>query len=278
MDENAPVSLAECALASGACLEVFVHDYHAICPRINLVGSSGLYCGEPDEISCNNCLAVSIQNIEEPMCRDIREWRARYRILYGTAERVIVPDDDVAKRLRRHLPDARIVVHPYEPIVAPPERGVSSFSAGMNLRIVVIGAVSKIKGSDVLEACSRDAGNRRLPLDFILMGYSWNDRLLSTLGVTVTGRYCEAEAAQMLDLLAPHLVWLPSISPETFSYTLSLALARGYDVAAFDLGAVAGRLRRAGRGDLLMPLEWALEAQRINDTFLDYRAHLIDCH
>ena len=34
-----------------------IHDYYAICPRINLLGARGRYCGEPDDAGCNDCLS-----------------------------------------------------------------------------------------------------------------------------------------------------------------------------------------------------------------------------
>ncbi|HNC70595.1 MAG TPA: hypothetical protein PKZ77_08925, partial [Pseudomonadales bacterium] len=140
------------------------------------------------------------------------------------------------------------------------------------LRIVVIGAIGKIKGYEVLLACARDAARRRLPLSFSVLGYSMNDTPLMNAGVTLSGRYLETEAAQKLAALEPHAVWLPSIWPETYSYTLSLALEAGYPVFAFDIGAIARRLRDAGRSDTLMPLVLQDDPGTINARFLEFRA------
>jgi hypothetical protein len=37
--------------------EIFVHDYSWLCPRVNLVGAEGRYCGEPDLAGCEACVA-----------------------------------------------------------------------------------------------------------------------------------------------------------------------------------------------------------------------------
>lgn len=100
----------------------------------------------------------------------------------------------------------------------------------------------------------RQAG---LPLEFDVMGYSMNDRLLEEAGVRVTVKYQEREALDLLNSLSPHLVWLPSLWPETYCYTLSIALRAGFPVVAFDLGAIARRLRGLGRTTGLIPLELA---------------------
>ena len=47
------------------------------------------------------------------------------------------------------------------------------------------------------------------------------------------------------------VLWFPGRIPETYSYTLDVALASGLPIVASDLGAVAERLRAAGRGTLL---------------------------
>jgi glycosyltransferase involved in cell wall biosynthesis len=49
---------------------------------------------------------------------------------------------------------------------------------------------------------------------------------------------------------APHAVFLPSVWPETWCYTLSHAIASGLPVAAFDIGAMGERLRQESGGTL----------------------------
>ena len=104
------------------------------------------------------------------------------------------------------------------------------------------------------------------------MGYSHNDGLLEKAGVQVTGRYIDHEALDRLESLNPHVIWIPSIWPETYSYTLSLALKSGYPVFAFDLGAIGRRMRALGRVGFLWPLTLAREPRRVNSHFLSYRS------
>jgi hypothetical protein len=49
------------------------------------------------------------------------------------------------------------------------------------------------------------------------------------------------------------LAWLTSLWPETWCYTLTQAWQAGLNVAAFDIGTPAERIRRTGRG-WLFPL------------------------
>jgi GT2 family glycosyltransferase len=273
---EAPDHLIRLVGALGAHWEVNLHDYKVICPRINLADANGFYCGEPSEIACGLCLAELGSDFG---VTDIRAWRAMHRRALFAATRVIVPNEDAAERLRRYFPEVTFEISPHEDIdpAQIPVR-LPELAPHEKLRIVVIGAIGKIKGFEVLLACARNARQRRLPLEFVLMGYSMNDRLLKEAGVSITGRYLEENAGDTLAALSPHVVWLPSVWPETYSYTLSIALQCGLPVLAFDIGAISKRIREChpATGHRLFPLEMARQPDRLNDSFADLRSsHLV---
>ncbi len=268
---DAPEQLVRLSEALGATLELDIHDYHVICPRINLADDSGRYCGEPTERDCDNCLATPGN---KHGVRSIRGWRESHALMLRAADRIWVPDPDVSERLHRYYPELRISVVPHEDIdteaVRPRE---ALLRADEPLRVVVIGAISLVKGFEVLLECARDARQRRLPLRFSVLGYSMNDTQLQQAGVEVSGRYLERDARDKLDALHPHLVWLPSLWPETYSYTLSLALQGGYPVYAFDIGAIGRRLAEIGQQANLLPLSLQRNPREINSRLLAFREH-----
>lgn len=268
-DADAVAWLPEFAQNMRLPLRMMIHDYTAICPRVNLVDSSGIYCGEPGEPHCNDCLK---RNGSEFGVQDIRLWRARYGDLLEAAESVVVPDRDVADRLGHYFGAIDWAIEPHEAVDA----ANSAFHRPMladheRLRVVVIGAIGKIKGYDILLACAKDARRRQLPIDFIVYGYSMNDTNLRREGVRVTGRYLEQHADQGLRALGAHCIWFPYAWPETYSYTLSIALRSSCPIFAFDLGAIASRLRTLELDEHLMPLQLAREPTAINQRLLAYR-------
>lgn len=266
---DAPERLLALVEALGVPLHIDIHDYKVLCPRINLADQHGRYCGEPTETECNACLAL---HGNEFGVKNIRRWRKMHQRVLQAAEVIWVPDDDVADRLARYYPDVKLTVAPHESLeLGRAATHKQTLQPNESLRVVVIGAIGKIKGFDVLLACARDARKRRLPIEFIAMGYSVNDRQLEQAGVHVTGRYLEHEAEETLHSLDPHVIWLPSTWPETYSYTLSLALKSGRPVFAFDLGAIARRLRNSEHPCGLLPLKLADAPGKINARFLKYR-------
>jgi glycosyltransferase involved in cell wall biosynthesis len=273
-DPEAVRVLQELAIDINARLRIMVHDYTSVCPRVNLVDASGIYCGEPEEDQCDRCLSIHGSDFGRVR---IREWRGRYRELYAGAHAVVVPDDDVARRLARHFPGLRVDVQPHEPGEAFPVQIVRPVLAAQEtpLRIVVIGAISKVKGYEVLLACARDIKKRSLPLELVVYGYTLNDVALRREGVVITGRYLDQFADAGLENLSPHCIWFPYVWPETYSYTLSIALRYAHPVFAFDLGAIASRLHALSLDSYLMPLALAWKPREINQRFMDLRESLL---
>jgi GT2 family glycosyltransferase/glycosyltransferase involved in cell wall biosynthesis len=242
--------LAELCAALGVPLQVTLHDYHFICPRINLVDTSGRYCGEPDRDTCNRCL----QRDEAGRAAGrIAPWRAAHAELLRHAARVIVPDRDVAARLSNYFPAVRVQVEPHEPLHLPAVRP----PRGPLRQVLVIGALSQVKGFDVLLGMAKSHAAAHAGLRFTLLGYSPDDRALVDAGVQVLGRYEDAKLPALIAEIAPDLILLPSVWPETFCYVLTPAGESGRPVAVFDLGAQARRLKEAGADAIYLPIELA---------------------
>jgi len=63
--------------------------------------------------------------------------------------------------------------------------------------------------------------------------------------VVTHGPYANAQAYELIAGIDPDVVWFPALWPETYSYTLSLALHLGLPVVVPDIGAFCERV--AGR-------------------------------
>lgn len=229
--------------------DVVVHDYGWVCPRITLIGPEKRYCGEPGGDACEDCYSDVGSKIDE----DITPSRLRLRsqnILAG-ARRVVAPSRDVVNRLHRYFPRVACVVTPWESNIVQPRRSDRRVSR-LRRRVLIAGAVGIDKGYEYLLACARHVAAQRLALEFVVVGYTCDDRrLLDTGAVHITGKYEEAEAIELIRAQEAELGFLPALWPETWSYTLSQMWQAGLDVVAFDLGAPAERIRASERGSLL---------------------------
>ncbi len=246
--------------------DVHVHDYAWLCPRITLLGPSRRYCGEPEEsAACDACIAAAGGNTGEAI--GVAALRARSAAELAAARRVVTPSADTAARLRRHFRRLAPVVQPHTDDAAlPPRLPARSPLPGAPIRVCVVGGIGAEKGYDVLLACARDAAARGLALEFVVVGSTPDDdALLATGRVFVTGPYEEAAVVDEIRGQQAHLGFQPSITPETWCFTLGEAWQAGLDVAVFDIGAPAERVRRTGRGWVL-PLGLPIPA--INNALL----------
>lgn len=221
------------------------HDYYSCCPQISLTDHSNSYCGERGPEQCRACL----QRSPAPGGVSIEAWRAHHGGFVTAARHVLAPSRDAARRLLAYFPQARVHAAPHTdlaadaPLPAPAPRRIADDAP---LRIVVIGAMSAIKGADVLEDLAVAAARERAPLDLHLLGFAYRSlRTMPRTRLTVHGEYDEKDLPSLLEWLRPDLVWFPAQWPETYSYTLSACLKLGLPVVVPDIGAFSERV--AGR-------------------------------
>lgn len=269
--------MPEIASRLGVTYDVMLHDYAPVCPQINLIDATGLYCGERGIEQCRLCLLNKKSRAETvhgsktfpDRTIDIETWRAAYGGMLKGASAVYAPSNDTAARMSTYFPDVHIQLVPHAEDVPTGPTAIKVNPGAKRLRVATIGAIGPHKGSRILLGCARDARRRGLPIDFSIVGYTSLDGALRSCGnVSISGPYHEEQVYSLLAQAEPHVVFLPAVWPETFSYTLSVAIASELPIVVFDLGAPAERLRQLGIGNLL-PLAMARNPSAINDWLLN---------
>ena len=254
------------------------HDFYSFCTHISMTGSDNRYAGEAVPGLCACC---SPQDAAPVGGGTVADWRHRNRHFLTGARLVLAPSYDTAQRMAAFAPGARVRVIPHTDmsapdLPAPPVPSAKPLQTGAPLKIVVLGALSAIKGADLLEATALEAARRNAPIEFHLLGYGY--RHLQTqprAHLTVHGSYEDDDLPGLLQWLQPDLVWFPAQWPETYSYTLSASLQAGLPVVAPDLGAFPERL--AGR-PWSWVVRWDMSAAEYVDLFLALREkHFATC-
>jgi glycosyltransferase involved in cell wall biosynthesis len=235
-----------------------VHDYSWFCPRVNLIDESGIYCGEPSLAACEDCIRHGDAGLWREFSathRSVAELRSKSHAILSSARKVFCPSLDTKLRMARQFELTNLELRiPLEPPSPPPAPRSAKIDASV-VNVGLIGFISRKKGMEILRQCALSAVRGALPLRFIVVGFTENDASFQGLpNVLITGRYQEGEAANLLRDHEVHLALFPTICPETHSYALSIALHAGLYPVAFDLGAIAERIRAGGFGRLL-PLE-----------------------
>ena len=257
--------IAELPSLLGITHDFTAHDYYSYCPQISLTDYTDRYCGEEGLEQCRKCL----KRCPAPNGESIDSWRDRQAPLLAMARYVISPSADAAQRLQKFAPTANIKVVAHsslERVMAPsPIPLVNRLDGKQPLRIVVLGALSKIKGADLLEEVALLASKVGAPIEFHLLGFAYrNLRTQPKANLTVHGAYEDKELPQLLAWLNPHLVWFPAVWPETYSYTLSASLACGLPIVAPNIGAFSERLSAR---PWTWQIDWQLPAVKLLDFF-----------
>ena len=226
---------------------VTIHDYFPICPRINLIDKTGIYCGEPSVDICESCVKDSGSHV---IIKSVNEWRNSWKTLLEQAKGVFVPNIDVSERLQRYFGEVNFSIRPHDIQVIERKKNIKCEIK----RIAIIGGIGAHKGSNLLHSLAVHAKKKHSNVKFIVMGKTDIDSKFRSLNnVIITGSYEEKDGLDMLKSLNCDAALFLSLCPETFSYTLSLTLQASVYPIAFDLGALGQRIRELGIGTLLDP-------------------------
>ena len=219
----------------GCPYDLTIHDYYLVNGNPALTDKNGRYVEEDREDFDAQC--AGYRPLPDGVSAD--SWRDNQRPLVANADRVIFPSADCAQRFMRYFAVRNPVVawHPDSIELAHAPQPTWRLPSHRPLRVLVMGAMSKEKGADILESVSSSIVGKGV--EFHLLGYAY--RRLGG-GVICHGPYDNAEVRSLVRGIEPDVVWFPATWPETYSYTLSIALFEGLPVVVPNLGAFAERV------------------------------------
>lgn len=241
----------------GVPYKVFLHDFFCVCPRYTLLNAAGKYCGaETDEAICNSCLAKG-----DVATQDIHTWRESMQRFLVAAADVSAPSRSTAEIVERYYRGLTIDVKEHKLLSPVHPTYQISFREDAVRTVAVLGAIGSAKGVEIVYTLKRRIEKENAPIRLVVIGYTslQNKAYRDPSGkFEITGPYRPEMISDLLAKYRVNLVLIPSIWPETFSYTTGEAIASGYPVAAFDLGAPAERIKRLQAG-WVVPLESGAE-------------------
>lgn len=220
---------------------VTVHDYYGLGGNPTLTDRRGRYPGSYSPKLSRPARLLSFG----PSAKTLR---AQFHRLVQGADRVIFPSNAtkaIFDQAGMRAEASAIIARHIEPTSRAQKRP-AKFSKKPLYKIGVLGAISREKGADLLQQLAKRTKSHNFPLQFYLIGYA--NRPLQ--GVETSGPYRAEALAGLIRRQALDLVLFPAQCPETYSYTLSSALASGLAIIAPNLGAFPERL--SGRANTLI--------------------------
>ena len=237
-------------------LDVLFHDFLPISPSYTLLDSDMVFRGVPDPATADSAHQIRRQDGTR---MGLRDWQTAWHGLLSKAERLVTFSEDSRTHVATAYPDlaGRIEATPHRlvsdiPALAPDAAGTGSV-------IGVLGNIGPQKGIGVLAALSQRVAETP-DMSLVVIGRV-DPRTPLHPSATVHGPYAPADIPDLVRRYGITCWLIPSIWPETFSYTTHECLATGLPVITFDLGAQGAAAARAENGIVIaLPPEGATAA------------------
>ena len=235
-------------------LTIPIHDYYSICQNYTLLDPQGVFCEIPDSFQeCRHCLKHNHLEWKTfvSSTEDIQNWREEWGKLLKLSGTIICfsnSSKELLLRAYKELDSEKIVITPHQvdplPPVEPSAKGEKKYTT-----LGILGAINQAKGAEIIKALTERIDKEKLPIKVVLIGeISIN---ISSNSFLVTGRYRREELPELVHKHHIDIFLIPSVCPETFSYTTQEIMMMEMPLMVFDIGAPPERVRSYSKGIVL---------------------------
>ena len=251
-----PKMLTKIVQENASKFTMLVHDYFMVSPSYCLLDADGKY--RLSDAIPNFDKAHTITDSQGEIVT-AAQWRVRWFGLMQLADSVVCFSESSAKIIGKAFPNlsSAVSIHPH---AAPKLKPVSRIASHPKPSLGVLGDIGAQKGAKCVSQLSR--AMPRHQFQRITVVGRLDPRFDLHHSSIETGHYARSDIPALAERHQIATWLIPSIWPETFSYTTHEALATGLPVFCFDLGAQAEAVQSAKNGYVL-PLEWAEQPDKI---------------
>jgi len=244
-----PAGLPDCLLAlrqQGDTLEVLFHDFFPISPSYCLLDHDGVYRGSVMPTRTDQAHLTTRPDGTE---QSLADWQAAWENLIRTTDEVVVFSRDSRDQILAVYPDIEdnTYVRPHVPLVDVPKLDPPAPKAPVV--IAVLGNIGYAKGAAVVAGLAK-ALDQNPDLSLVLIG-NIDPAYRLPNSARIHGDYQINDIAALARRYKVTCWLIPSIWPETFSYTTHEALATGLPVYCFGLGSQREAVKAAKNGRVI---------------------------
>jgi hypothetical protein len=233
----------------GVKVRLMVHDFLLACPSQHLLNWKQEYCGLPQLSSaeCNRCVARN-ENISEEWRRyfNLSAWRLQSQALVALCDEVRFFDPSGLDLLSQaiEIPSEAQTIAPHRPL-----HSLRRVRRATSDRIVVgvLGSLQYAKGVKVINQLAAYINGINAKDKIVVIGNAYQ---AIDASVHVHGPYRVDDLPSIVEEHGVNVVFISSVVPETFCYTLSEAMAMDLPILGFDLGAQGSRIKSYALGQV----------------------------
>ncbi len=222
-----------------------IHDYYLVCPTINKLYLDKQQCDNPSVDKCSVCLNARYTTIDRGL-HFIKRWKTICHEELKKCDLLIAPSYAAKNEILKSYDDLKIEIIEHGTDIYNFEKNFNNTKKHFD--IAFVGAIGLHKGSNILVNLSKRLHFSKVKLHL----FGTLDRVLKQNKHYINhGQYKREELTKLLHENEIDLVCLFSIWSETYSYTLTEAISCGIPVLAFDIGAIAERIKKYNLGYII---------------------------
>jgi GT2 family glycosyltransferase len=233
-------------------LVVPIHDYNAICPSYTLLNNESKYCDIPSLETCKTCMSKSTQEWRSFYTEDVDIvlWREQWGSLLENSHQILCfsqSSKNILLKAYRNLDTKQIIVTPHQVKTLP---AVTVEKVPSHTKVIgILGAINYAKGSQVIKQLVQTIERNNLNIKVVLIGEIAEP--IKSKYFHVTGKYTRENLPNIIQEQQIDIFLIPSIIPETFSYTTQEIMMMKLPLMVFNIGAPAERVSQYDKGYVL---------------------------
>ncbi len=240
-------------------LRFHAHDYLAICPNISMLNAEGKYCQSSSAEQCSVCYP-QFRAAKVPV-PSIEAWQGAWENCFSKhLDEAIFFSNCTQGIFLAHYPSlqgkTQLIPH------AVKELRSVNIPAHEGINIGVLGHMSPAKGGDIIREMAEHLSVSQEQVKIKLFG-----RMKHAGKVQLCGEYRREDLPRLMEEQEIDIILIPSIWPETFSYTTAEGMLMGLPLACFPLGAPAERVKHYEKGLVLSKISASCALREIQDWF-----------
>ena len=243
-----------------------IHDYYALCPSYTLLNDKGSYCKVPDLDACKTCMSQNTQEWRNYHSGPVNmtSWRETWLSLLELSHKILCfsnASKDILLNAYPTLDSKRIDIIPHQ--VKPLTPVITNIQKTKTVTLGILGAINYAKGAQIIKHLIKAIEHNKLNIHVVLIGEMSED--IKSTHFYITGRYERDNLPQIVKDEAIDMFIIPSICPETFSYTTQEIMMMEIPLMVFDIGAPAERVKKYAKGHIIDEINVDAVLQKISE-------------
>lgn len=230
-----------------------IHDYFCISPNYTLLGNDNVYTGLPINQE-EHCDLLRKSTLDFKLyCNETnaKSWQDNWREFLQQCDEILCFSHSSENIILEAYPnlDSKLVYIPHN-ISGTFENIYHGKLSPEGTKVIgVLGNINLPKGRNIIKEMINYIETNNLNITIALIGNI--DADIQSEHFIKTGNYSKQEVPALIKKLKIDEFFIPSVWPETYSYTTDEIMQLGYPITVFNLGAPAERVQKYPLGKIV---------------------------